>query len=58
MVPEAGGSVVLSDYSPDSSVSDILGKPSWRILEQWRADSRLVLQYYKIHVVPVTYKIQ
>ena len=38
---------VLGDYSPYSSVSDMLGKLSWRILEQRHADSRLVL-FYKI----------
>ena len=34
---------VLSDYSPYSSVSDMLGRLGWRILEQQHVGSRLVL---------------
>ena len=38
---------VLGDYSPYSSVTDMIGKLGWRTLEQRRSDSRLVL-FYKI----------
>ena len=44
------------DYSPYSSVSDMLDKLGWRTLEQRRSDSRLVLFYKIIHcyvAVPV-----
>ena len=40
---------VLSDYSPYSSVSDMLGRLGWCTLEQWRVDSRLVLFYKIVH---------
>ena len=38
---------VLGDYSPSSSVTDMIGKLGWRTLEQRRTDSRLIL-FYKI----------
>ena len=38
---------VLGDYSPYSSVTDMIGKLGWRNLEQPRSDSGLVL-FYKI----------
>ena len=38
---------VLGDYSPYSSVTDMIGKLGWRTLEQRSSDSRLVL-FYKI----------
>ena len=38
---------VLGDYSPYSSVTDMIGKLGWRTLEQRRTDSRLIL-FYKI----------
>ena len=38
---------VLGDYSSYSSVTDMIGRLGWRILEQRRTDSRLVL-FYKI----------
>ena len=38
---------VLGDYSPYSSVTDMIGKLGWRYLEQRRSDSRQVL-FYKI----------
>ena len=38
---------VLGDYSPYSSVTDMIGKLRWRTLEQRRTDSRLIL-FYKI----------
>ena len=38
---------VLGDYSPCSSVTNMLGKLGWRTLAQRRADSRMVL-FYKI----------
>ena len=47
---------VLGDYSPYSSVSDMLDKLGWRTLEQRRSDSRLVLFYKILHcyvAVPV-----
>ena len=47
MVQRRAARWVLSDYSPYSSVSDMLGRLGWRTLEQRRADSRLVL-FYKI----------
>ena len=37
----------LGDYSPYTSVTDMIGKLGWRALEQRRSDSRLVL-FYKI----------
>ena len=43
MVQRRAARWVLSDYSPSSSVSDMLGRLGWRTLEQQRADSRLVL---------------
>ena len=45
MVQRRAARWVLGDYSPYSSVSDILRRLSWRTLEQRRADSRLVLFY-------------
>ena len=45
MVQRRAARWVLSDYSPYSSVSDMLGRLGWRTLEQRRADSRLVLFY-------------
>ena len=51
----------MSDYSPYSSVSDLLGRLGWRTLQQRRADSRLVLFYKIVHglvVIPLpTYVI-
>ena len=38
---------VLGDYSPYSSVTDMIGKLGWRTLEQRRTDSTLIL-FYKI----------
>ena len=38
---------VLGDYSPYSSVTDMIGKLGWRTLEQQGTDSRLIL-FYKI----------
>ena len=38
---------VLGDYSPYSSVTDMIGKLGWRTLEQGPTDSRLIL-FYKI----------
>ena len=38
---------VLGDYSPYSSVTDMIGKLGWRNLKQRHSDSRLVL-FYKI----------
>ena len=40
---------VLSDYSPYSSVSDMLGRLGWRTLEQRSADLRLVLFFKIVH---------
>ena len=47
MVQRRAARWVLNDYSPYSSVSDMLEKHNWPTLEQRRADSRLVL-FYKI----------
>ena len=47
---------VLCDYSPYSSVSDMLDKLGWRTLKQRRSNLRLVLFYKIIHcyvAVPV-----
>ena len=49
MVQRRAARWVLSDYSPYSSVSDMLGRLGWRTLEQRRADSRLVLFYKIVH---------
>ena len=47
MVQRRAAQWVLNDYSPYSSVSDMLEKLNGRTLEQLRADSQLVL-FYKI----------
>ena len=47
MVQRGSARWVLSDYSFYSSVSDMLGRLSWRTIEKQSADSRLVL-FYKI----------
>ena len=47
MVQRRAARWVLGDYSPYSSVTDMLGKPGWRTLKQRRSDFRLVL-FYKI----------
>ena len=39
MVQRRAARWVLNDYSPYSSVSDMLGRLGWRTLEQRRADS-------------------
>ena len=49
MVQRRAAQWVLSDYSPYSSVSDMLGRLGWHTLEQWHADSRLVLFYKIVH---------
>ena len=49
MVQRRAARWVLSDYSPYSSVSDMLERLGWRTLEQQRADSRLVLFYKIVH---------
>ena len=49
MVQRRAARWVMSDYSPYSSVSDMLGRLGWRTLEQRRADSRLVLFYKIVH---------
>ena len=49
MVQRRAARWALSDYSPYSSVSDMLGRLGWRTLEQRRADSRLVLFYKIVH---------
>ena len=49
MVQRRAARWVLGDYSPYSSVSDMLGRLGWRTLEQRRADSRLVLFYKIVH---------
>ena len=47
MVQRRAARWVLGDYSPYTSVTDMLGKLGWRTLEQRRTDFRLVL-FYKI----------
>ena len=47
MVQRRAARWVLGDYSPYSSVTDMLGKLDWRTLEQRRTDFSLVL-FYKI----------
>ena len=42
-VQRRGARWVLGDYSPYSSVTDMIGKLGWRNLEQRRSHSRLVL---------------
>ena len=49
MVQRRAARWVLNDYSPYSSVSVMLGSLGLRILEQRRADSRLVLFYKIVH---------
>ena len=49
MVQRRAARWVLGDYSPYSSVSDMLRRLGWRTLEQRRADSRLVLFYKIVH---------
>ena len=49
MVQRRAARWVLSDYSPYSSVSDMLGRLGWRTLEQRRADSWLVMFYKIVH---------
>ena len=49
MVQRRAARWVMSDYSPYSSVSDMLGRLGWRTLEQRRADSWLVLFYKIVH---------
>ena len=49
MVQRRAARWVLGDYSPYSSVSDMLGRLGWCTLEQRRADSRLVLFYKIVH---------
>ena len=44
-VQRRAAQLVLGDYSPYSSVTDMIGKLGWRNLEQRRTDSRLVLFY-------------
>ena len=47
MVQRRAAQWILGDYSPYSSVTDMLGKLGWLTLEQRRTDFRLVL-FYKI----------
>ena len=49
MVQRQAAGWVLGDYSPDSRVSDMLGRLGWHTLEQRRANSRLVLFYKIVH---------
>ena len=49
MVQRRAARWVLGDYSPYSSVSDMLGNLGWRTLEQRRADSRLDIFIKIVH---------
>ena len=49
MIQRRAARWVLSDYSPYSSVSDMLVRLVWRTLKQRRADSQLVLFYKIVH---------